>query len=370
VLVSDAHGYSHQIVTAPVILFLGAGASASLGKPLMNEFLKSIEGTAADPQASELISIVRRARGDDLEAVMEDLQELRRFEYINSFAGETLDKDAMAVAWAARHYPGGPAPTGFQPDITKPFPISQSLVKRALLQVRDGIIREYGNVPEDRLHALYDPLFANVFRAIKRRCLPIFTTNYDLAIEQYCDTAPSPIINLVRGFRQRPISKTLSWSRTVFDEYVLPTEERNIVLFKLHGSADWVTEKGSKEITITPPVHHTDTRYENTVIYPATRKVAIEEPYSTAYDYFQRCCEHAKVCVAIGYSFRDYDTLTRLRSAARLNSDLNVVLISPQASDLELKLGAGINCECVEEPFDSTRGYEAALTLVLASVSA
>jgi hypothetical protein len=369
VLVNDAHGYSYQIITAPVILFLGAGASASLGKPLMSEFLKSIEVASADPQASELIAVVRRARGDDLEGVMEDLQELSRLGYIRSFVSETLDKDAMAIAWSARHGPEGPAPTGSQPDITKTFPISQSLVKRALLRVREGIIREYGNVPEERLHVLYDPLFAKLFYAIRRHCLPIFTTNYDLAIEQYCDTAPSPTINFVRGFRQRPILKRLTWSRKVFDEYV-PTQERNIVLFKLHGSADWVTEKESKEISITPPVHHTDMRYENTVIYPATRKVAIEEPYSTAYDYFQRCCEHAKLCVAIGYSFRDYDMLTRLRSAARLNSDLNVLLISPQASDLKLKLGEGINCKCVDKPFDATKGYEEALTRVLASVSA
>src|ERR1700693_4313796 len=112
------HGYSHQISTAPVILFLGAGASASLGKPLMKEFLKSIQGTAINPQVSELISIMRRARGDDLEGVMEDLQELSRLGYISSFVGQPLDKDAMETAWAAKHTPGGPVPTGFQPEIS------------------------------------------------------------------------------------------------------------------------------------------------------------------------------------------------------------------------------------------------------------
>jgi hypothetical protein len=266
--------------------------------------------------------------------------------------------------------PGEGPPSGSPADITKVFPISQDLVKRALLQVREGIIREYGNVPVDRLEGLYGPLFAKVFYAIKHNCLPIFTTNYDLAIERYCDIAPSPTLSLVRGFRQRPISRNLHWSRTVFDEYARPGEERSIVLFKLHGSADWVTEKGSGEISITPPVLHTDTRYENTVIYPATRKVAIEEPYSTAYDYFQRCSEHAKVCVTIGYSFRDYDMLTRFRSAARLNPDLKVLLISPRASELKLKLGERVNCECVDQPFDAAKGYEAALTSVLPSVSA
>jgi len=225
-------------------------------------------------------------------------------------------------------------------------------------------------VPTDRLHTLYDPLFAKVVYAIQRHCLPVFTTNYDLAIEQYFDNKTQPIINLVRGFRQRPISKTLYWSRTIFVEFIPGIEGRSIVLFKLHGSSDWVTENETKQITITPPVHLTDLRYENTVIYPAMRKVAIEEPYSTAYDYFQRCSEHAKLCVAIGYSFRDYDALTRLRSAARLNSNLKVLLISPHASDRAGGLGSGITFECVDEHRVSTKRYEERLVRTLALVSA
>jgi len=83
--------------------------------------LKSIESATTDSQVSELISMVRRSRGDDLEGVMEDLQEFNRLGYIRTFAGEILDKDAMEAEWAARHFPGEPAPIGFQPAITKPF---------------------------------------------------------------------------------------------------------------------------------------------------------------------------------------------------------------------------------------------------------
>jgi hypothetical protein len=105
-VVSAAPGYSDEIITAPVILFLGAGASASLGKPLMKEFFKSVEATALDSGVSDLISMVRRARGDDLEAVMEDLQELTRLDYISSFVGRTLDRDETMRANDARHFPG------------------------------------------------------------------------------------------------------------------------------------------------------------------------------------------------------------------------------------------------------------------------
>lgn len=71
--------------------------------------------------------------------------------------------------------------------------------------------------------------------------------------------------------------------------------------------------------------------YENVLIYPATRKIATADPYYSAYEYYQRCCERASVCLAIGYSFRDYDALTRLRGAASANEGLKVALIAPSA---------------------------------------
>jgi hypothetical protein len=237
----------------------------------------------------------------------------------------------------------------------KDFSVNQSLIQRALLQVRQGIIREYGEVPRERVKPLYDPLFSELNTVIGRRCLPIFTTNYDPAIEQYCEL--NPAVNLVRGFGTHPLSERRVWSRAIFDDYNPPPDKRGMVLFKLHGSADWATENASKEITLTPPVHHTDPRFDNTVIYPAMRKVAIDEPYSTAYDYFQRCCEHARMCIAIDYSFRDYDALTRLRSAARLNPDLTVLLISPQATELSSKVLAGVQREPIDVKFDVSHAY-------------
>jgi hypothetical protein len=74
--------------------------------------------------------------------------------------------------------------------------------------------------------------------------------------------------------------------------------------------------------------------YENVLIYPATRKIATDDPYYTAYEYFQRCCEHAKICVAVGYSFRDYDGLMRLRGAADFNPELKLALIAPDAESV------------------------------------
>jgi hypothetical protein len=71
--------------------------------------------------------------------------------------------------------------------------------------------------------------------------------------------------------------------------------------------------------------------YSNMLIYPATRKIATEDPFYTGYEYFERCCERAKLCIAIGYSFRDYDALTRLRGAMSVNENLRLLLVGPSA---------------------------------------
>jgi hypothetical protein len=70
--------------------------------------------------------------------------------------------------------------------------------------------------------------------------------------------------------------------------------------------------------------------YQNTIIYPAGNRVATVEPYLTSHHYFSRCCEHAKLILAIGYSFHDYDALASLLRARQVNDDLMLMILSPQ----------------------------------------
>jgi hypothetical protein len=75
-------------------------------------------------------------------------------------------------------------------------------------------------------------------------------------------------------------------------------------------------------------------QFQNAIIYPAGNKVATSEPYLTAYHYFSRCCENAKIVVAIGYSFRDYDVLISLLKARQVNEKLQLLLLSPDAYNI------------------------------------
>ena len=82
------------------------------------------------------------------------------------------------------------------------------------------------------------------------------------------------------------------------------------------------------------------------LIYPATRKVAIEDPYFTAYDYLEKCLTCAELYVVVGYSFRDYDCVMRFKAAKLANPNLSVLLVDPWAGKISKEIGeAGVEAE-------------------------
>jgi len=164
--------------------------------------------------------------------------------------------------------------------------------------------------------------------------LVIFTTNYDPAVEIFCQAKPGEY-RLCDGFVAQWNAGSPVWRRESFDQLQLgATNQKDVVLFKLHGSTSWF-KSGTQFIKSDAPIYvGNDASFENLLIYPARRKVALEDPYFTGYDYFQRTLENCKLCLVIGYSFRDYDALSRLRSAASYNRDLKLLVLDTQANPL------------------------------------
>jgi hypothetical protein len=110
------------------------------------------------------------------------------------------------------------------------------------------------------------------------------------------------------------------------------------LLFKLHGSTDWILIDSMIRRAEARYVTEGEEHWQNCLIYPARKKVALEDPYFTCYDYLARCFERAQTCLTIGYSFRDYDALMRLRAAMFQNEKLNLLLVSPTAKELVANL--------------------------------
>lgn len=309
------------IANSPVILFLGAGSSSALGKPTMKEFVSKLKKESSHYPEGKLLLLTAVARDDDLELILNDIETFLNIPYVSS-----LNYDPVFLQ--AKYHPTGK-------EIEE---ISLRREDAAQLRhiIRHRIIQEYRHIDAKKVADVYEPLFDVIFSAVNPalHCLPIFTSNYDLAIETFCKSHYSGY-ELTDGTDHDPFEREeIFWNPSQFESFRLSSRgARNIVLFKLHGSINWMRATDSGRIIQAPPMYDAidSDAYQNMIIYPAGNKVAISEPYVTGYRYFSKCCEHAKLILAIGYSFRDYDTVSCIIRATEVNEGIFLSLLSPDA---------------------------------------
>ncbi len=124
------------IARSPVILFLGAGASAPLGKPVMEHFVKKLASDIkSDPEASLLAAFISE-RGNDLELIMGDIENLLSLSYVSTFV---LD-------------------SGYE--------VNKNVAASLRSLIRHSIIREYRAIDIKCAIEVYQPLFDTIFSHI------------------------------------------------------------------------------------------------------------------------------------------------------------------------------------------------------------
>jgi hypothetical protein len=310
-----ALGFNKLIAASPVLVFLGAGASAGIGKPTMAQFVEKLKATIKPNSGGNLLHLLAAARGADLEKIMGDLETFLNLPYLTAFQ---CNPEFHYVA---------------TPD-NGPITITKDEADLLRSAIRHEIIREYRVLDGSAVCSVYEPLFDLIFNYVNpaEHCVPIFTTNYDLAIETLCEKTYHKYA-LTEGLDVDSFTKMAHWSRSEFDLYSLWEGHQNLVQFKLHGSVDWIREAKSGRIVRAPAMYDVmdSDEYQNVIIYPTGDKAANREPYFSAYEYFSRCCEQAELLIVIGYSFRDYEALNRLIGATRRNEALKVVVVAPNA---------------------------------------
>ncbi len=346
--------YNQPIVTAPVALFLGAGASKPFGKMLMGEFITHLEKKPQFAAESLFSDIVKPPEGRDLEHLFEELDEWSRKGYCQSDDGiKVLDRGLTVT----------------------PKPLVQRLSERASQMQRDlrkevfNAYRDFQPRQKQELVERFGSLFEVLLKGLDpaKSPLVIFTTNYDPAVEIFCQARPGEF-RLCDGFVTQWNAGSPIWRRESIDQLqVGASNQKDVALFKLHGSTSWF-KRETEFIKSDAPIYvGDDPSIENLLIYPAKKKVALEDPYFTGYDYFQRTLENCKLCVVIGYSFRDYDALSRLRSATSYNSGLRLLVLDTQADSLCKRLREQ---DVVADPLPKFFGHEAFEKEYLAAITA
>jgi hypothetical protein len=297
------------IIGTPSILFLGAGASKPFGKMLMGEFVdwfrhkddKGFGRAILTESKNELLDALCDEK-KDLEFLIDELASLSSMTYLERRTRPVyLRADSTSL--------GAPSEQLVWPE----FANLAGEARLLLAELKKEVYLHYREIENP---AKLD-LFTKIFRMVRGPMHPVvaFTTNYDPAVENLCAELNWTITD---GFAD--VGRTYVWSRNAFDAPAGPLGA-SLVLFKLHGSASWTRDHG-RIVRSLPFYAGADPDYRNVMIYPATSKVAIEEPFFTAYDFLEKCLTSTCLCLVIGYSFRDYDTLMRFKSASLANTRL------------------------------------------------
>ncbi|HUV60383.1 MAG TPA: SIR2 family protein [Desulfatiglandales bacterium] len=338
-----------KISKSGIFLFLGAGASSPFGGWLMSEFIANVMSQLhTNRDLYDLLGTLAHYADYDLEGILKELGDIcnkryfadkSRINYINNFLDSELEQEERNKEREKTKAQGiGGGYVGSVKEISGFSKRYGELVKKCKelrTDIEIQIFEHYGNLDNSLVVETYKPVFDILLGSLNEdKILPIFMTNYDRIIEYYRESENEKVC-MIDGFGEMvPDSGERIWNRNVFDNFQAEQGKPNIVLFKLHGSIYWYEK--NKRIVYAPIAiqRGPKERIKNVLIYPAMYKIATNEPFFTGYDYFQRCLDNAELGIFIGYSFRDYDTVTKIRSSLNFNSKLTLIILDPNAEKL------------------------------------
>jgi len=310
-----------QITNSAVIAVTGAGASAPLGLRTTYSFRELIEHEDwfldGRPSFYATLSSLDATDNIDVERVLDFMHEcLEHY--------EALCRDPEFDSFFSA--PGNPA----------------EKFRERREKVLDMMVAHYANVDAVRASQIYGAFFDMLRTTYSVRTLPIFTLNYDIAVEKAVETLPKT--KLVDGVDTRLHEAT--WNPGVFQSYRAPTGKSGrlaVVLFKLHGSVSWVQREGSQAIIRLPGVPRRTPNLRHVLQHPSAKyKELGQEPYATGYRYLARCLRTAKVVLVVGCSFRDEELITELKNGLAENPKLQICAVNRSKETIENARSRGI----------------------------
>jgi len=117
----------------------------------------------------------------------------------------------------------------------------------------------------------------------------------------------------------------LGLAQTEVRNYERRGNKKHVVLFKLHGSARWV-KRGSNTSAAISYLRQKTTRMFS---FTRNKKGSVRRPLFHGLRLLPKDNGRLRCCIVIGYSFRDYDALTKLASASAFNPRLKVLVVDP-----------------------------------------
>ena len=226
-------------IVQKVTLFLGAGASSPFGYPTTQFFIEGLRAELANsPSSLQLLNDILNIDGiKDAEHVIELLDLLHG---INKHPTADFFKRYVT----AINFPKG------QMQMSEMLEIARILRDR----IQDDVFRQYQFNPNTvyGISSAYLPLIISLYKASgNEEELPIFTTNYDRVIEEFCYRNH---FVLKDGFKRNGIIEESEFDSKEYNfenSKSLKSDDKPIIkLYKLHGSLNWRTNSDNKTVRI------------------------------------------------------------------------------------------------------------------------
>ncbi len=310
-----------------VVLITGAGASVPFGLPTAAGFLDVLRGNNAIDQryleeaitASQGLVANTQIESVDVESLLDHLSSFSRG--VQSFLAES--KRSISKNEESR--------------------IIERATQYAKLreQILKSIVDTYGDVNAAIVGPVLHALTYGLSKCFDIKVLPVFTLNYDLAFETYVDQN-QPKVEIIDGFDRTPSKLNRQWAREIIERSLakpFPDDtELRLLLFKLHGSANWGRDSLTRNLHQIGLVPRDPGRYETVLYYPSlNEKPTYQEPFQTAFDYFLECVRRAETIVIIGTSFRD-KSVTDILMRAKPTCPMVINGLSPTEPEFVKKL--------------------------------
>lgn len=285
-----------------IVFFLGAGASVEAGVPdtqrFVSEFIKQIPNRSDKKIVKLIVSKLSKWSKEnkkdervDIELLMEALDKLSKIgeEPLLEF----YDKKKFLLE-------------GYSP-------------KTPLLEQLKTFVKSKAIVTKDDIRHL-EPFLGFIK---EYHSLDIFSVNYDICIEQFCDYFQKSYRD---GFETE-------WNPKVFSD-----SKTDIRLYKLHGSVTWYKTTGGgflKSMIKSEKANfvlYTGEQAESLMLYPI-RKWEYAEPFLENLLALKNKLQgdEIKYCIVIGYSFRDDYIREIFWDSAKKNKELVLILVDPNA---------------------------------------
>lgn len=316
---------------APVVLFLGAGASAPIGFPTTAQFVKNI---GLDPYDKKLIErYMNAARAELLKKAYERIQ-IKDIEGVYSFLSHHEKSPEIEFMMEQIEV---------QPDCARALRNHLNNISGLKRSIERIVHTSYDYQPEkhDKMAVeIYRPLFKFLLSDMMGNLseLPIVTTNYDPVID---NLLRMPFISdhcdVTDGFRLDERT-----DQYIYDdlEFARSGEKGKTIIkyYKLHGSVNWAIRKNDDALTKFSGIStFPHPGYESPVImYPGDHDIQKRKIFQILNTHFESALINASVCIVIGFSFRDYSGINLSFEQIMRNDNKELyVEISNRAANLQ-----------------------------------